>query len=171
MGLFARLRFRAAFWGRALLLLPATLLHELSHLIVAILTGSRVHGLSLWPKIEWRDGTPVSLEYGHVRYVPRLAAAHIFVGLSPLLLFPLSAWLLHCAGMYLWPLPVRLDEVAFHHPRDWICATLALYALIGAVPSKPDVANAVKGLVSPSGLLLFAGAVCLAASEAGFCGK
>ena len=88
--------FLAVLYGRSsrmgtfsmvLLHLPSTLLHELAHLIVGLLTFSGVSGFSLWPRREdgyWVLGSVQCSRLGWFGAIP--------VGLAPALLWVPLAW-------------------------------------------------------------------------------
>ncbi len=77
---------RALGW-HALLALPSTLVHEFSHWSVALATGSRPSGFSVWPR---REGKAWVL--GSVAFEPAPLTAGS-VALAPLwVLLPLTSW-------------------------------------------------------------------------------
>lgn len=117
---------RDSMWRVALLSLPGTLAHELTHLIVGFLLRAEPHGFSVWPRPrgqKWRLGS-VSF-----RHIGLLNGA--WVALSPLLLLPL-AWL----GLVDILLPLWMGG-------QWGWWLLAGYltatALFAALPSLQDI--------------------------------
>jgi hypothetical protein len=117
---------RDSFWRVALLSLPGTVAHELSHLVVGFLVGAQPHGFSLWPR---RQGKSWVLGFVTFRNINLLNGA--FVALAPLLLLPLSVL---CFVLLLLPLWAA---------RQWGWWLLAGYAtaaiFLAAVPSVQDL--------------------------------
>ena len=125
--LYALLRgVRRSMWRIALLALPGTFAHELSHLVVGLLLRAEPHGLSVWPR-----------PYGHTWVLGAVSFRHIgllngaWVALAPLLLLPV-AWLslihvllpLWVVGQWGW----------------WLLAGyLTATALFAALPSIQDI--------------------------------
>ena len=135
--------FRTRVVLRALLFFPSTFFHELSHLIVALLTGSKILSFSLIPRIEWENDKPTGVTFGYVRYVPLLPIAKIPVSFAPLLLLP-AAWLMmKTAGISLegWSL-------SFHYggAKTVFCGYLAFQLLAASRPSSYDIMEAFDGL-------------------------
>lgn len=73
-------------WRMALVLLPGTWLHEVSHWLVGLLLGARPTSFTLWPK---REGNTWVL--GSVGFTRLTIYNGAFVALAPLLLFALGA--------------------------------------------------------------------------------
>jgi hypothetical protein len=124
---YALLRaLRNSMWRIALLSLPGTIAHELTHLVVGFVLHAKPHGFSIWPKPSghtWRLGS-VSF-----RNIGLLNGA--FVALAPLLLLPL-AWL--CLIHVLVPLWIDGQW------GWWLLAGyLAATALFAALPSFQDI--------------------------------
>jgi hypothetical protein len=122
-------------YGSALMLLPSTLLHELSHFIVALLTRSKPSGLDLVPR---RLGESWTL--GSVLFVPGVFSA-AFVALAPLSLWALTFYLATWAVGQSWP-----EQVV----SGMLFSTLVQ----GGCPSRVDLAVALR---YPGGLILLAG--------------
>lgn len=72
---------RVAVWFFWVLFLPGTLLHELSHWLVAILLGVRASRFSLWPTVKKRG----ELQMGAVQVDASDPFRHSLIGLAPLL--------------------------------------------------------------------------------------
>jgi len=120
--------------------LPATVLHEMTHLIVAFITGGRPAGFSIIPhprltshadgsvSRSWVLGTVTIRNAGPISSLP--------TGLSPLLLIPL-AWFLyrHWFGWFSADLPHTL----FLYLAVYLCVA-------GAVPSTQDLRVAFSSL-------------------------
>src|SRR5437899_11438356 len=90
---------RNSMWRIALLSLPGTIAHELTHFVVGLLLLAKPRGFSIWPRAEgstWRLG---AVSFGNIGLLNGA-----FVALAPLLLLPI-AWL--CVAHVL--LPLRLD--------------------------------------------------------------
>jgi hypothetical protein len=123
----------------ALLVLPATLMHEGSHWLLGRLSGAQPVGFSVWPR---RDGRRIVL--GEVTIRRGNWFNRGLVGLAPLLLLPL-AWF----AVLLAPSAVSLVEQGAH-------AYLLASLVYGAIPSLSDWKLALRGL---PGALLLLGAV------------
>lgn len=137
----------------ALLTLPATLLHESCHLLVAWVTGGRPRGFSLVPRREtartawgrkhtvWVLGSVTIGRPGPVASLPS--------GLAPLLLLPGAWWLFSR-----WP-------AWFPHTISFaLLRGVAVYACVaGAPPSRRDFRVACS---SPAGLALYGTIVAVA---------
>jgi hypothetical protein len=119
-------------WIFALVALPGTALHELSHYVVALVLGGRPEFPSLVPqRVEggWRLGH-VRFRAGHLRAM--------FAGLAPLLLVPLAwwwaqTWLAHAAMplyvLHAW-IVAALLQAGFPSRADWKLALPALAVLV-----------------------------------------
>ena len=130
--LLIRLARHAGMWIFALVALPGTALHELSHFFVALVLGGSPSFPSLLPtrtERGWRMGH-VQFRAGHLRAM--------FVGMAPLLLAPLAWWwattfLVHAA----WPLyalhawiVAALIQAFWPSRTDWRLALPALAVLV-----------------------------------------
>ena len=132
MLLLIRLARHAGMWVFALVSLPGTALHELSHYLAALCLGGSPNFPALWPtrtEKGWRLGH-VQFRAGHLRAM--------FVGMAPLLLAPLAWWwattLLAPAT---WPLYLvhasvvaALVQACWPSPTDWKLALPALAVLV-----------------------------------------
>ena len=78
---------RGSMWRIALLALPGTFAHELSHFVVGALLLAKPRGFSIWPKASGKTWTLGAVSFGNVGLLNGA-----FVALAPLLLLPL-AWL------------------------------------------------------------------------------
>lgn len=117
---------RNTMWRAALLSLPGTIAHELTHLVVGFLFHATPHGFSIWPR---RSGNGWILGCVSFRNIGLLNGA--FVALAPLLLLPL-AWL--CLIHVLVPLWIESQW------GWWLLAGyLAATALFAALPSFQDI--------------------------------
>src|SRR5205807_4997851 len=76
---------RDSFWRVALLSLPGTIAHELSHLVVGYALGARPQRFSLWPRREGKRWILGFVTFGNLNV---LNAAP--VALAPLALLPLA---------------------------------------------------------------------------------
>jgi hypothetical protein len=133
MLLLIRLARHAGMWIYALVALPGTALHELSHYFVALCLGGAPAFPSLLPQRTeggWRLGH-VQFRAGHLRAM--------FVGLAPLLLAPLAlAWavylLVPASGpvyvLHAW-IVAALLQACLPSTTDW---KLALPALAFVLP-------------------------------------
>lgn len=136
-GLTFALTALLVFWGQvplrgypsALSRVPSTFLHELSHYLVASLTGSRPSAIDLVPR-----RTEGGWQLGAVQFYPGpLSAA--FVALAPLGLLGLAGWLFMGASE-----GSMADQA--------VCGALFSTALQGAFPSRVDWALAAKFPIS-----------------------
>lgn len=135
------LSVRHSIWRVALLALPGTVAHELTHWIVGFLLRARPHGLSVWPRAQgntWRLGSVSFQSIGLLNGA--------WVALAPLLLLPF-AWL--CLTRILLPLWAR---------GQWGWWLLAAYltgsVLFAALPSLQDVKIGGRSLVLYASLAL-----------------
>ena len=117
---------RDSMWRIALLSLPGTIAHELTHFVVGALLLAKPRGFSVWPRAHaqgWRLG---SVSFANIGLLNGA-----FVALAPLLLLPI-AWL--CVIHVLLPL---------WNDRQWGWWLLAGYltatALFAALPSFQDM--------------------------------
>ncbi|WP_457641807.1 hypothetical protein [Persephonella sp.] len=117
-----------------LLLFPATFLHELSHILIAFLTFSRVYGISLIPKIEKNR-----IVLGNVKVVPVFKGVLIFIGLAPLGLLYIAYFILSNRIIII---------------NEWFTYILVFYLILGSKPSKQDLKSALNGLFSISGVIM-----------------
>lgn len=122
---------------------PATLVHELAHLLIGLLTNGQPSGLRLWPRKSERGYVLGSVTCRNIRWYNGL-----LIGLAPLLLLPLAITLL------LWrlqpPLLPLMDEAL------WIYAIASL--VYASLPSWQDLRIAAASswlalLMAAAGLL------------------
>lgn len=128
------LRVRATPWGLAILALPGTFAHELSHFLVGTVLLAKPSGFSLWPK---RSGKGWRLGAVSFRRIGILNGA--FVALAPLGLLPL-AWL--CL--------IRFSVPAWTggHWLQWFLAGyLAATLFFGCIPSLTDIRQGGRSLL------------------------
>ena len=117
---------RDTMWRVALLSLPGTIAHELTHFIVGFLLHAKPHGFSIWPRPHGNSWTLGSVSF---RNIGLFNGA--FVALAPLLLLPI-AWL--CLTHVLAPLWTEGQW------GWWLLAGyLAATALFVALPSFQDI--------------------------------
>lgn len=68
--------------------LPGLILHEGSHAIAAIITGSKIISIKLIPSIEFaQNDKSYKVVYGYVNSIARLRAAYMVIGLAPFFLW------------------------------------------------------------------------------------
>jgi hypothetical protein len=115
------------FAGVVLLNLPATLAHELSHWVVALVTGCRPSFPSVWPKRRPNGG----LQLGEVSFQEKRHVA-AWVALAPLGLSLIAGWglLVRSSG------GVFLEEV--------LLGTVFGFLAWGALPSGQDWSIAIR---------------------------
>jgi hypothetical protein len=129
--LLIRLARYAGMWIFALVALPGTALHELSHFAVALVLGARPSFPSLLPTRigrVWRLGE-VRFQPGHLRAM--------FVALAPLLLAPFALWwALTFVAHTTWPwyalhvwIVAALLHACFPSTTDWRLAFPAIAVL------------------------------------------
>jgi hypothetical protein len=117
---------RDTLWRVALLSLPGTIAHELTHFVVGFLLHAKPHGFSIWPRPRGNAWTLGSVSF---RNIGLFNGA--FVALAPLLLLPI-AWL--CLIHVLAPLWIEGQW------GWWLLAGyLAATALFAALPSFQDI--------------------------------
>jgi len=117
---------RDTMWRVALLSLPGTIAHELTHLVVGFLVHAKPQGFSIWPR---RRGNGWILGSVSFRNIGLLNGA--FVAFAPLLLLPI-AWL--CLIHVLVPLWIEGE-----FGRWLLAGYLAATALFAALPSLQDI--------------------------------
>ena len=153
-----KLRFILKFWTKSILLLPGTFAHELMHLIVALLTGSKITSFSLIPKLTLLENGRYNAEFGSVGFIPRIQAFNILVGMAPLLLWGVVALILYKINIlqhYGEGATIDLQRL-FSFSSIWIWFMIIQLGW-GGVPSVVDFKTSTKGFFSFSGLLLFMG--------------
>lgn len=126
---------RNIYYIRALLGLPATIVHELAHWVVAFLLFSRIDSISVMPRIEGRE-----IIYGQVIYSPKLRVFSIPISLAPLLINPAVAWFLFT---------IQIESILLDILR-WY---LIIIILFGSIPSTTDFKMAIRGLFTFSGFI------------------
>jgi hypothetical protein len=117
---------RGSMWRIALLALPGTIAHELSHFVVGALLLAKPHGFSIWPKASGNTWTLGAVSFGNVGLLNGA-----FVALAPLLLLPI-AWL--CLVRLLLPL-WNGGQWGWWALGGYLTAT----ALFAALPSFQDI--------------------------------
>lgn len=129
-------------YTKALLFLPGTILHELSHAVFGFIFGE-VHGFSLLPKI---DGSKIVL--GSVQ-----ASAKFKILLLPVALAPLVWWVLL---YYLFlldyiPFAKELPDISIH---TFFLVYVCWQLLLAGRPSTTDLGVALTSIFSISGIFL-----------------
>lgn len=127
-------------WAAALIDLPGTFLHEVTHYIVGGIMNAKPTGLSLWPR-RLDNGAYVM---GSVSMRNITAYNALPSSIAPLLLLPLGFWVNNNLPRYL--APTFLNYLIF----VFILALL----IESAVPSRQDIRVACS---KPVGLLLYIG--------------
>src|SRR5664279_634412 len=117
---------RDSVWRIAVLSLPGTIAHELTHFIVGALLLAKPRGFSVWPKAVGRSWRLGSVSFGNIGLLNGA-----FVALAPLLLLPI-AWL--CLVHLLLPL-WNGGQWAWWALGGYLTAT----ALFAALPSFQDI--------------------------------
>lgn len=120
----------------ALLNLPATLAHELAHLLLGVLFRAQPVGFSIWPK----QVAPGRYMLGHVVFLNLTWWKTLPVATAPLLiLFPLGSWLVHTslsvAGPQWLVLLYCLGAAqcfagCWPSSQDWALARTSIYILL-----------------------------------------
>lgn len=108
-----------------LVALPGTIAHELTHLVLGWVTGGRPRGFNIIPRRRGNSYILGSVTLANVRWYNGL-----FIGLSPLLLFPAAALLIQWRVT----LPHTLN-----FPDEMIWAYCAATLINGGVPSIQDI--------------------------------
>lgn len=138
-GLWLLAKARRSFWLCALLALPGTVCHELSHWAVGRLLGGRPVRFTVIPRREGRGFTLGAVAFANLRWYNAF-----FIGLAPLLLLP-AAW-----ALFRWRLGGRLALGWPELALGFLLANL----VFAAVPSGQDLRIAAR---SPVAWLLLAG--------------
>ncbi len=141
------------FWFRSLLFLPGTTMHEFMHYIIAVLTFSKITNFSIIPKIEWENKEPIRIVYGSVEYVPKLKIFHIPINLAPLLLLPISLYILYSFGFI--NTLYDFKNISFNYKplftlKGFLAFILAIEMFWGSRPSSQDLKNIMTGIFSVS---------------------
>lgn len=146
------------FWGKSLILLPGTFLHELSHLIGAMLIGARIRSFSILPKITYDASGRKFYELGSVEFIPRIKALSFIAGLAPISLWALLWFLLVQIGVLIpYESSFSINPWGLFYVENlWIWFVM-FQLIIGGKPSRPDIEISVKGFLSFSGLLFAVG--------------
>lgn len=126
---------RNIYYIRALLGLPATIVHELAHWLVAFVLFSRMDSISIMPRFEGNE-----IIYGQVVYAPKLKVFCIPISLAPMLINPVVAWILYS---------IQIHSILFELIR-WYLIVIILF---GSVPSTTDFKMAIRGLFSSSAFI------------------
>ena len=106
---------RDSMWRIAVLSLPGTIAHELTHFIVGALLLAKPRVFSVWPKAVGRNWRLGSVSFGNIGLLNG-----VFVALAPLLLLPIA-----------WPCLVHVLLPSFQDIRLG-ARSLLLYVVIGA---------------------------------------
>jgi hypothetical protein len=132
---YALLRaMRDSMWRIAVLSLPGTIAHELTHYIVGALLLAKPHGFSVWPKVFGRSWRLGAVSFGNIGLLNGA-----FVAFAPLLLLPI-AWLsLVHVLLPLW----KDDRWGWWLLAGYLTAT----ALFAALPSFQDIRLGARSLL------------------------
>jgi len=132
-----------------LILFPGVVLHELSHLLFCLLTGTKITDVSLFFPQRKEDG---SLELGHVAHESRWGPVNAVLGLAPLILLPFALLVIthfltpvsfsdiFNTSAKLWLLEIFSLEFVTQHPLKaaaWFY--LALSIALATIPSRADL--------------------------------
>lgn len=160
--MFEKIKVYIQLWLKSLFVLPATTMHELMHFLIAILTLSKITSFNLIPKIKWDDNNPAEIIYGSVGYVPKLKMLHIPINLAPLLLIPLSWFMLY----YFHIINTLVDFSHLHVNYNFVLSIKGIIVLLiavemlwGSIPSTQDFKNVKDGILSLSFLFFMIVAV------------
>jgi len=147
--------FILKFWTKSILLLPGTFAHELMHLIIAVMTGSKITSFSLIPKLTLLENGRYNAEFGAVSFRPKIQAFNVLVGMAPLLLWGVVALVLYKAGILKhYGEGATLDiQKLFSASSFWIWFMIIQLGW-GGVPSVTDFKTSAKGFFSFSGVVL-----------------
>ena len=108
----------------SLVALPGTLLHELSHVVMGLLTFGRPVGISLLPRRSVNGYVLGSARFANVRWYNGC-----FIGLSPLLMLVAAGWLLG------W----RITSQPAFHVEELLWVYLIASLAYGGIPSWQDI--------------------------------
>lgn len=140
---------------KSILFLPGTFLHELSHYLVAVLTGSTVVAFSLIPKVEFSQNGTYRVTYGSVQSVAKIKAAYILIGLSPLLLLIPIYYILDYLNFFIYHdgyYNINFNEALTLKNILW--DILIIQLLSGCLPSSQDIKVVLSGIFSISGVVI-----------------
>lgn len=129
-------------------------MHELTHAIAAIMTGGRVVGFSLIPKmIRDKKGRITANEFGSILYISRFSVFDFIVGLAPLSLWVLLWFILvHFEIIFPYENSFSVDFKRLFDPSlIWIWF-ISIQLLWSGVPSSVDIKQSIRGFFSLSGL-------------------
>jgi hypothetical protein len=154
--LFYKTRIVAKTLFTYLFYLPGLVLHEASHALAALLTGSKITSIKLFPSIDFApDKSGYSVTYGYVQSIARFRAAYMIIGVAPFFLWLIPLWTMGAKGwVTLDPLGINISEM-FQLGNAWFLALLAQIAWAGS-PSSQDWRVFFFGLFSASGFALIA---------------
>lgn len=148
-----KIKIYIKFWFKSLLFLPGTMMHEFMHYIIAVLTFSKIINFSVIPKIEWENKEPIRIIYGCVEYIPKLKVFHIPINLAPLLLLPISWYMLYAFG-FINTLYDFINIYFNYKPlftiKGFLIFILVVEMLWGSRPSSQDLKNVLTGFFSIS---------------------
>ncbi len=143
---------------KAFLLLPATFLHELMHLLGALITGSKIKSFNILPKIEKDQQGYYHFIYGKVQFYPRILGLSFIAGLAPMVLWVILFLFLIKMGIiiiYSNGFGIVTEDL-FTKEYIWIWI-ISLELFFGGFPSITDIAVSLRGLLSISGFILILG--------------
>ena len=148
--------FLMRFLTKSILLLPGTFAHELMHLLVATITGSRITSFSLIPKLTIMKNGKYNAEFGSVGFRPKIKAFNFLVGLAPLLLWAVIGGVLYKVNIlsYSEEQGVMIDFNKFFDIASFWIWVLIIELGWGSLPSSVDIKTSLKGFFSISGLIL-----------------
>lgn len=115
--------------------IPSTFLHEMAHVIAALMLGCRVKGFSIFPKIEDFG----CITFGEVQVGGRFPGVFFIVGMAPII------W--NILAFYLY-----ISETVI--VNKYLTYVLMLYLISAGIPSYQDLFIAGKGLKSFSGIVI-----------------
>jgi len=145
------------FWLKSIFLLPGTFLHELMHLVFAMLLGAKVHSFSIFPKLR-QSGGERYIELGSVGFSSRIRVLDFLIAFAPLFLWFMLWVILMRFNIVIGTFPhFSLNSSALFSFEHWWVWLVAFQLIVGGIPSSVDVKLAIKGFFSFSGLVVALG--------------
>ena len=122
-----------------------TLLHELSHALVAILFLGKIKKFSVFPKIE-KSRNKVNIRFGYVQTATRLKGSLVLSSIAPLFIIPFIIY----QSFFL--IDTYIHDI---YIKAGIKVLILLFIFPSALLSVTDLKQFFKDLMTPIGLLIF----------------
>jgi len=131
---------------------PGLILHEGSHVLAALITFSSIKEIKLFPSVKFENNGAYTVTYGYVSSVVRFKASFILIGIAPLLLWLIPAYIALTGGWInidtmkiSWDTTLQKDNLPFVYfflqifwagfpsSQDWKVVAHGLFSVSGAV--------------------------------------